>query len=205
MTLSRSMDDTPRVESSGSAGHSILRHAVYETRLEQSDIAQIATQSPSRPANVSIRLLCPPALCLPIPNSGDASLLLSGQFGVPALGNVSSPASRIPVVRWRVFNDSHELMVPDSLGTQLCVPTNPLSKSRTPPTERAPRTMRRDQVAIGYEPLETMLFVIPLDRRSSTGNPTSAVASHQPGQLSFDPLRKRMVDRKPVDVSKLLQ
>ena len=34
--------------------------------------------------------------------------------------------------------------------------------------ERAPRTMRRDQVAIGYGPLETMPFVIPLDRRSST-------------------------------------
>lgn len=95
-------------------------------------------------ANVSIRLLCPPALCLPTPNSGDASLLLSGQFGVPALGDVSLPASRIPVVRWRVFNDSHELMVPNSLGTRLCVPTNPLSKSRTPPTERAPRPIRRN-------------------------------------------------------------
>lgn len=142
--LSHSMDGTPRVESSGSAGHSILRYVVYETRLEQSDIGQIATQSPSKPANVSIRLLCPPALCLPIPNSGDASLLLSGQFGVPALGDVSPPASRIPVVRWGVFNDSHELMVSDPPRMQLCVPTNPLSKSRTCSTERAPRPIRRD-------------------------------------------------------------
>jgi hypothetical protein len=199
------MDGTPRVESSGSAGHSILRYVVYETRLEQSDIGQIATQSPSKPANVSIRLLCPPALCLPIPNSGDASLLLSGQFGVPALGDVSPPASRIPVVRWRVFNDSHELMVSDPPRMQLCVPTNPLSRSRTSQRSEHRGRYVETTVATDDEPSETMPFVIPLDRRSSTGNPTSAVASHQPGQLSFDPLRKRMVDRKPADVSKLLQ
>ena len=166
--LSHSMDGTPRVESSGSAGHSILRYVVYETRLEQSDIGQIATQSPSKPANVSIRLLCPPALCLPIPNSGDASLLLSGQFGVPALGDVSPPASRIPVVRWRIFNDFHKLMVSDPLGTQLCMPTNPLSKPRTSQRSEHRGRCVEATVAINYEPLETMPFVIPLDRRSST-------------------------------------
>jgi hypothetical protein len=147
----------------------------------------------------------PTGVVSPDPELGGASLLLSGQFGVPALGDVSPPASRIPVVRWRIFNDSHELMVSDPPRMQLCVPTNPLSRSRTSQRSEHRGRYVETTVATDDEPSETMPFVIPLDRRSSTGNPTSAVASHQPGQLSFDPLRKRMVDRKPADVSKLLQ